>query len=104
MTVNQVAALYIDPRGPYPKLLGAEMCWDAERERERERERRAHLRRAMACHRASSLRPLDDSSQLVPTGRREDPRCARSRVRRLFQEGHLVGHSETEQAVILSSA
>lgn len=29
----------------------------------------------------------------------EDPR-----VRRLFQEGHLVGHSETEQAVILSSA
>jgi hypothetical protein len=27
-----VAALYIDPRGPYPKLLGAEYCWDAERD------------------------------------------------------------------------
>lgn len=30
--MNKVAALYIDPRGPYPKLLGAEMCWDAERD------------------------------------------------------------------------
>jgi hypothetical protein len=27
-----VAALYIDPRGPYPKLLGPELCWDAERD------------------------------------------------------------------------
>lgn len=27
-----VAALYIDPRGPYPKLLGPEMCWDAARD------------------------------------------------------------------------
>jgi hypothetical protein len=26
--VDQVAALYIDARGPYPKLLGANMCWD----------------------------------------------------------------------------
>ncbi len=28
----QVAALYIDPRGPYPTLLGAEHCWDAARD------------------------------------------------------------------------
>ncbi len=27
-----VAALYIDPRGPYPKLLGSEMCWDEHRD------------------------------------------------------------------------
>lgn len=27
-----VAALYIDPRGPYPALLGPELCWDAERD------------------------------------------------------------------------
>ena len=27
-----VAALYIDPRGPYPKLLGPERCWDAKRD------------------------------------------------------------------------
>lgn len=27
-----VAALYIDPRGPYPKLLGPELCWDVERD------------------------------------------------------------------------
>lgn len=27
-----VAALYIDPRGPYPKLLGPEMCWDEQRD------------------------------------------------------------------------
>lgn len=27
-----VAALYIDPRGPYPKLLGCDFCWDAERD------------------------------------------------------------------------
>jgi len=27
-----VAALYVDPRGPYPKLLGTEFCWDAERD------------------------------------------------------------------------
>ena len=27
-----VAALYVDPRGPYPELLGPELCWDAERD------------------------------------------------------------------------
>lgn len=27
-----VAALYIDPRGPYPALLGPELCWDEERD------------------------------------------------------------------------
>lgn len=27
-----MAALYVDPRGPYPKLLGPEMCWDEERD------------------------------------------------------------------------
>lgn len=27
-----VVALYIDPRGPYPALLGAAACWDRERD------------------------------------------------------------------------
>jgi hypothetical protein len=27
-----IAALYIDPRGPYPNLLGAAQCWDATRD------------------------------------------------------------------------
>lgn len=27
-----VAALFIDPRGPYPELLGPEHCWDATRD------------------------------------------------------------------------
>lgn len=27
-----VAALYVDPRGPYPKLLGPEYCWDEARD------------------------------------------------------------------------
>lgn len=27
-----VDALFIDPKGPYPKLLGAEHCWDEERD------------------------------------------------------------------------
>lgn len=27
-----VAALYIDPRGPYPKLLRPELCWDEARD------------------------------------------------------------------------
>lgn len=27
-----VVALYIDPKGPYPQLLGSENCWDAERD------------------------------------------------------------------------
>jgi hypothetical protein len=27
-----VAALYVDPRGPYPKLLGPELCWDESRD------------------------------------------------------------------------
>jgi hypothetical protein len=27
-----VQALYIDPRGPYPALLGAENCWGVERD------------------------------------------------------------------------
>lgn len=30
--MNKVAALYIDPRGPYPGLLGADMCWDEARD------------------------------------------------------------------------
>lgn len=32
MTPSRVCALYIDPRGPYPKLLGPEMCWDEKRD------------------------------------------------------------------------
>jgi hypothetical protein len=27
-----IAALYIDPRGPYPALLGRELCWDESRD------------------------------------------------------------------------
>jgi len=27
-----VAALYVDPRGPYPALVGSEMCWDEARD------------------------------------------------------------------------
>jgi hypothetical protein len=27
-----VCALYVDERGPYPSLLGAEKCWDSERD------------------------------------------------------------------------
>ena len=30
--MSLVAALYVDPRGPYPKLLGHEMCWDEVRD------------------------------------------------------------------------
>lgn len=30
--MNQVAALYIDERGPYPKLLGADICWGESRD------------------------------------------------------------------------
>jgi len=30
--VQQVAALYIDPRGPYPVLVGPELCWDEARD------------------------------------------------------------------------
>jgi hypothetical protein len=29
---RRVAALYVDPRGPYPKLLGPEFCWDEARD------------------------------------------------------------------------
>lgn len=27
-----IAALYIDPRGPYPRMLGTSSCWDRERD------------------------------------------------------------------------
>ena len=30
--MTKVAALYVDPRGPYPALLGPEMCWDEARD------------------------------------------------------------------------
>ena len=30
--MRTVAALYIDPRGPYPALLGRESCWDEARD------------------------------------------------------------------------
>jgi hypothetical protein len=30
--VTQVAALYVDPGGPYPRLLGPEFCWDEVRD------------------------------------------------------------------------
>jgi hypothetical protein len=30
--MSMIAALYIDPRGPYPKLLGPEACWDEARD------------------------------------------------------------------------
>jgi hypothetical protein len=31
-SMTGVAALYIDPRGPYPALLGPDMCWDEKRD------------------------------------------------------------------------
>jgi len=30
--MHEVAALFIDPRGPYPGLLGADHCWDEPRD------------------------------------------------------------------------
>lgn len=33
--MTAVAALYVDPRGPYPALLGPELCWDEERDARR---------------------------------------------------------------------
>lgn len=30
--LTPVAALYIDPNGPYPELLGSSLCWDAKRD------------------------------------------------------------------------
>jgi hypothetical protein len=30
--VIEVAALYIDERGPYPKLLGADACWGIDKD------------------------------------------------------------------------
>lgn len=33
--MTTVAALYVDPRGPYPALLGPELCWDVERDARR---------------------------------------------------------------------
>jgi hypothetical protein len=30
--LRQIAALYIDPAGPYPKLLGADACWPMTRD------------------------------------------------------------------------
>lgn len=29
---TMIAALFVDPRGPYPKLLGPEACWDEKRD------------------------------------------------------------------------
>jgi hypothetical protein len=29
---ERVVALYVDKRGPYPELLGAEQCWDQQRD------------------------------------------------------------------------
>ena len=33
--MTAVAALYVDPRGPYPALLGPELCWDVARDARR---------------------------------------------------------------------
>ena len=30
--MRMVAALYVDPRGPYPPILGRDQCWDIERD------------------------------------------------------------------------
>ena len=30
--MSSVAALFIDPLGPYPGLLGTDACWDAARD------------------------------------------------------------------------
>jgi hypothetical protein len=30
--IQGVAVLYVDPRGPYPKLVGPDMCWDEKRD------------------------------------------------------------------------
>ncbi|HEX6053728.1 MAG TPA: hypothetical protein VFZ21_30875 [Gemmatimonadaceae bacterium] len=30
--MSDVAALFVDPRGPYPRLLGADLCWDEARD------------------------------------------------------------------------
>ena len=54
-----VAALFVDPNGPYPELLGEELCWDEARDARVDDSARTHRARLERdVHRAIEQPPV----------------------------------------------
>lgn len=77
-----VAALYIDPRGPYPALLGPELCWDATRD----------ARKYDGPHPVVAHPPCGPWGRLRHLSRKDSPRLAIRAVEQVQKWGGVLEH------------
>jgi hypothetical protein len=75
-------ALYIDPRGPYPKLLGQENCWDEARDAK------------LYCGEGPVIAhpPCGPWSKLRHLCTRQDPECGKVGVGQVRRAGGVLEH------------
>jgi hypothetical protein len=83
----QVAALYIDPRGPYPALLGSHMCWDAVRD----------ARKYEGPFPVVAHPPCGPWSRLRFMCTKQDPSCAPRAVEQVRAFGGVLEHPAESQ-------
>lgn len=79
--LRQIAALYIDPRGPYPKMAGVE-CWDESRD----------ARAYEGPHAVVAHPPCGPWGRLRHLSRNQDPSCAPRAVEQVRRWGGVLEH------------
>ncbi len=82
--MRTVAALYIDPRGPYPKMEGVD-CWDEKRD----------ARNYDGPHPVVAHPPCGPWSRLKHLSKHDDPRCALVAVETVRRVGGVLEHPAT---------
>ena len=79
--MRTVAALYVDPRGPYPKMPGVE-CWDEARD----------ARLYVGPHPVVAHPPCGPWSRLKHFCRHQDPSCGPRAVEQVRELGGVLEH------------
>lgn len=81
MSPRTVAALYVDPRGPYPKMAGVD-CWDADRD----------ARLYTGPHPVVAHPPCGPWGSLRHVSRKDDPKLALRAVEQVRTWGGVLEH------------
>jgi hypothetical protein len=79
--LRQIAALYIDPRGPYPKMVGVD-CWDESRD----------AKAYEGPHPIVAHPPCGPWGRLRHLSKNQDPSCAPRAVEQVRRWGGVLEH------------